>query len=54
MQPDHPHADYIRALVDEAPELTETQRAKLAAILRPGASGPAPARAPRGEESEAA
>jgi hypothetical protein len=35
-------AEYIRGLVDQAPPLTDAQRAKLAALLAPahGAAGP--------------
>lgn len=35
MQPEHPHAEHIRRLVDDAPPLSETQRSRLATILRP-------------------
>jgi len=45
MNADYPHAEYIRALVDKAPPLTEAQRSLLAAIFRPpraAASGDSP------------
>lgn len=29
------HAEYVRKLVDQAPPLTEAQRAQLAVLLRP-------------------
>ncbi|MEU8312909.1 hypothetical protein [Micromonospora sp. NPDC049033] len=41
MQPEHPHAEHIRRLVDAAPPLSEAQRSRLATILRP-ATRPAP------------
>jgi hypothetical protein len=45
MQPDE-LAEYVRRAVDQAPPLTETQRARLAQLLRPVASrdGQAPQR----------
>lgn len=49
MQPEYPHADYIRRLVDAAPALSEAQRSRLATILRPVASGQ-----PTAERREAA
>lgn len=47
----HPHAEHVRRLVDAAPPLSEAQRSRLATILRPVASRPAPV--PR-REAEAA
>ncbi|GAA3785534.1 hypothetical protein [Micromonospora maritima] len=43
MQPEHPHAEYIRRLVDQAPPLSEAQRSRLATILRPVATKAVPA-----------
>ncbi|SCL25430.1 hypothetical protein [Micromonospora inyonensis] len=56
MLPDHPHADYIRRLVDAAPPLSEGQRSRLATILRPVADRPAPRQrtAPAAREQGAA
>ncbi|MFY1589125.1 hypothetical protein ACN267_32235 [Micromonospora sp. WMMD734] len=45
MQPDYPHADYVRRLVDAAPPPTDALLIRLAALLRPAAQAvtrPAP------------
>lgn len=39
---EHPHAEYIRRLVDAAPPLSEAQRSRLATVLKPATTRPAP------------